>query len=304
MDTKQPYELLEEQYAIFTGSKHAVSCNSGTSALHLALLALGIKPGDEVIIPDFTMAAVAFAVSYCGAIPVFADVDRESYFILPSEVARLRTNKTRAIIAVHTYGRVGNIRSIIGAGGGLPVIEDACEAQGAVYKSEANITCYSFYRNKIIHAEEGGICTTDNKEYADKMRYYKNMAFNKAHDYFHEHIGYNYRMPNSQALQAIESLNLYKQNNEKRRNIEGWYDMLITPKKKKRDAVWFYDIEGDQSAVDRIPGARLPFKPLSSFPMYRKPVGKNSQYLSENLLLLPCNVELTQDDIRRIYTLL
>jgi dTDP-4-amino-4,6-dideoxygalactose transaminase len=258
------YKELEKKYAKFCGSKYAVSCNSGTSALHLALIAIGIKKGDEVIIPDFTMVACGYAVEYCGATPVFVDCD-DTLCMNWKLIEEKITPKTKAIMPVHIYGRLCNMKEIlrIAKKHKLKVIEDACEAQGAVYKSKADITCYSFYENKIIHAEEGGICTTDNKKYADDMADLKNMAFGKKHDYFHKRIGYNYRMPNSQAQMALESLKNYPEENKRRRKLEKQYAHLIS--KKKRDAVWVLD------TIYSLPNGydtRLFFKPLSSMPMW------------------------------------
>lgn len=215
------YQELEREYANFVGAKHAVTCNTGTAALHLALMAIGVSKGDEVIMPDFTMAACGFAVSYCGATPVFVDCD-DTMNIDVSLIEKKITKNTKAIMAVHIYGRLCNMKEIlrIARKYKLKVIEDACEAQGAVYMSKADITCYSFYENKIIHAEEGGICTTDNKKYADRMNYLKNMAFDKGHTYFHEDIGYNYRMPESQAKLALKSLKDYPKENKRRRKLE------------------------------------------------------------------------------------
>jgi len=251
------FKKLEYEYAKFVGSKYAVSCNSGTSALHLGLLSLGIGKGDEVICPDFTMAACGFAISYTGAKPVFVDCD-DTLCIDPNLIESKITKNTKAIMAVHIYGRLCRMDKIlkIAKKYHLKVIEDACEAQGAVYKSKADITCYSFYENKIIHAEEGGICTTDNKKYADRINYLKNMAFSPAHDYMHLEIGYNYRMPNSQAKLALKSLKDYPKENKRRREIEKkfyGYTWL--------DAVWVLpNIRGV--------GDRKFFKPLSTFPMY------------------------------------
>jgi len=255
--TMEPYKLLEKEYAKFTGAKYAVSCNSGTSALHLALLALGIGSGDEVIIPDFTMAACGFAVSYTGATPVFVDCD-DTLCIDPKLIEAKITAKTKAIMAVHIYGRLCNMKEImrIAKKHRLKVIEDACEAQGAVYKSKADITCYSFYENKIIHAEEGGIATTDNRKYAERMNYLKNMAFGTKHDYYHEEIGFNYRMPNSQAKLALKSLKNYPKENSRRRRIE-----REEYGKNWLDAVWVLPFPMDG-------GDRKFFKPLSTFPMY------------------------------------
>lgn len=257
----RPYERLEVEYSKFVGSKFAVSCNSGTSALHLALMAIGVKIGDEVIIPDFTMASCGFAVSYCGATPVFVDCD-DTLCMDTSLIEKKITPKTKAIMAVHIYGKLCNMKEIIRIAKkhSLKVVEDACEAQGAVYKSKADITCYSFYENKIIHAEEGGMATTDNKKYADRMNYLKNMAFGDKHDYFHEEIGYNYRMPNSQALLALKSLKDYPKENKRRRKLE-----LEYYGENKLDAVWVLPFLGEC-----IEGreCRPFFKPLSTFPMY------------------------------------
>lgn len=265
MVKKQYYKQLEEKYAKFTGSKFAVSCNSGTSALHLALLTLGIKAGDEIIIPDFTMAACGFAVSYCSAVPIFIDCDDTLNIDVSLIEARI-TKKTKAIMAVHIYGRLCDMKEIlrIAKKYNLKVIEDACESQGAVYKSKADITCYSFYENKIIHAEEGGMCTTDNKKYADRINYLKNMAFGDKHDYFHEEIGYNYRMANSQAKLALESLKNYPKENKRRRKVEKGFNDLIG-ERPYRDAVWVLDTL--RPLPKEVP-QRLFFKPLSSFPMW------------------------------------
>lgn len=260
------YQKLEKEYAKFVGSKYAVSCNSGTSALHLGLMALGIKTGDEVIIPDFTMAACGFAVSYCGATPVFVDCD-DTLCIDWKLIERKITKKTKAIMAVHIYGRLCNMKEILRLAKKhkLKVIEDACEAQGAVYKSKADITCYSFYENKIIHAEEGGIATTDNKKYADKMNYLKNMAFDKNHTYFHKDIGYNYRMANSQAKLALESLKNFH-NENLRRNLAA--NMFYGYGNHKLDAVWVLPYLKGHNIYKKQFETRKFFKPLSSFPMY------------------------------------
>lgn len=274
----QPYQQLEKAYAKFVGAKHAVSCNSGTSALHLAFLAIGLKPGEEVIMCDFAMAACAFAVSYCGAIPVFVDCD-DRLNIDVSLVQEKITKKTKAILAIHTYGRLCDMKTLrkIAGNNNLYLIEDACEAQGAVYKSKADITCYSFYENKIIHAEEGGICTTNNKLFLDKMNYYKNMCFDpKNHNYFHKDIGYNYRMPNSQAKLALESLHNYPEENKRRRNEEKILNVIIfNSPLPKRDAVWVYDYLGEPIKSIKLKDGtkcnietRPFFKPLSSFPCY------------------------------------
>lgn len=259
------YKEFEDKFAEYTKSKYAVSCNTGTSALHLGLLAFGIGKGDEVIIPDFTMSACAFAVSYTGATPVFIDCDdtlNMDWTLIEDKI----TKKTKAIMAVHIYGRLCNMKEIlrIAKKYKLKVIEDSSEAHGAVFNSKADITCYSLFKNKIIHAEEGGVCTTDSKKYADKMNYFKNMAFGNKHDYFHKDIGYNYRMPESQAKLALKSLKNVDKELARRRKLESKYKKTLK-ELGDRDVVWVYDYIGKPiKGLDTRPF----FKPLSSFPMY------------------------------------
>ena len=155
---------LEKEYAKFCGKKYAIAVNSGTSALHLALIAMGVKKDDEVIVPDFTMAACGFAVNYCGAKVVTVDC-KNDLTIDETLIEEKITKKTKAIMPVHIYGRLCNMKAInnIAKKHGLKVIEDACEAQGAD-TGHADITCYSLYKNKIIAGEEGGIVTTNSKK--------------------------------------------------------------------------------------------------------------------------------------------
>lgn len=299
----EAYQELEKKYADFVGSEYAVSCNSGTAALHLSLLALGVGPGDEVIVPDFTMAACAFAVSYTGARPVFADVSLLNYAVTADEIEKRITKKTKAIMVVHVYGRLAPMDDILRVARAykLPVIEDACEAQGAVFKSKADLTVYSFYGNKIIPAQEGGMITTNNRKLAKYAAYLKNMAFSPAHDYMHRHIGYNYRMPNAQADIALRSLDDYPLHKIMRREIEAEYSKKLPM--PQRDAVWFYEVPVKNKAaiLKKIPEARNCFKPLSSFPMYGGGKGrKNALALSKQLILLPVRTDMSLSRVREI----
>lgn len=260
------YKQLEKEYAKFTGSKYSVSCNSGTSALHLALKAVGIGEGDEVIVPEFTMIACAYAVSYCGATPVFVDcgddlnIDTE---LIESKI----TKRTKAIMPVHIYGKLCDMKAIlkIAKKYKLAVIEDACEAQGAVYKSKADITCYSFYKNKIIHAEEGGIATTDSKFLAERMNFLKNMAFTEEHNYIHPEIGFNYRMPDAEAKLALKSLKNYPKEKIRRQRLVDKFDEILG-QKSNMDANWVYPVWGH--SVSKNVNTRFFFKPMSMQPPY------------------------------------
>lgn len=260
------YKQLEKEYAEYVKSKYAVSCNSGTSALHLALMALSIGKGDEVIMPDFTMAACGFAVHYTGAKPVFVDCANDLNIDV-SLIEEKITKNTKAIMAVHIYGRLCNMTEIIRIAKkyNLYVIEDACEAQGAVFNSKADITCYSLFKNKIICAEEGGICTTNNKKWAERMDYLKNMAFGDKHDYFHKEIGYNYRLPEAEAKMALKSLRNVDKNLKKRRKLEKELQKKFVDIMPPRNVVWVFDYIGK---LPKEYDTRPFFKPLSSFPMW------------------------------------
>lgn len=299
----EPYKELEIKYANFAGTKYAVSCSSGTSGLHLSLLALGIGPGDEVILPDFTMAACGFAVAYTGATPVFVDCS-DNLCIDPGQIEAKITKRTRAIMVVDIYGRRADYKRITKTArrNNLWVIRDGCEAQGV--QAKADLTVYSFFKNKIINAEEGGIVCTDDKHLYERMQYLKCMAFGPEHDYYHKEIGFNYRIPNSQAKLALKSLKDYPKNNKKRRLIESWYDEYIPKSMRmpKRDAVWVYDIIHSRKnrLVESIPGARHFFKPLSTMPMWSRPVSSLALQFSQVGCYLPVHPKMTKKQVKMI----
>jgi perosamine synthetase len=294
------YKQLEKEYAKFIGKKYCVAVNSGTSALHLGLLALGIGKDDEVIVPDFTMVACGFAVSYCGAKVVTVDCD-DTLNIDVTKIEEKITNKTKAIMAVHIYGRLCDMKEInrIAKKYNLFVIEDACEVQGAKV-GNADVTCFSFYKNKIIHAEEGGAICTDDKRLYDKMQYLKNMAFSEDHDYFHTAIGYNYRIPETMARYTLQSLKKYPRNALNRRKVERLYDKHCKHLSLgKRDAVWVYDFlcKNPSEVVKNNPKARHFFKPLSTMPMWKQQVGENALFYSQNGAYYLVEPEMNEKDI-------
>jgi dTDP-4-amino-4,6-dideoxygalactose transaminase len=299
------YKTLEEEFAKFTGKHYAVAVNSGTAALHLSLVALGIGQGDEVIVPDFCMAAAAFAVSYTGATPVFVDCGLDLN-IDPLRIEAKITKKTKAIMPVHIYGRLCDMEKIneIANKYALAVVEDACEVHGAPV-GNADLTCFSFYRNKIVHAEEGGIIVTDDERLYNDMQDLKSMAFGKDHNYFHERIGFNYRMPDSQAKLALESLRKIGKNLAKRKQVEEWYNKYLPQEVQlpNREVVWVYDMMTTRAdeLVPKIPGARYVFKPMSTMPMYKnEPLNVMAKFFSENMMYLPVNPEMSESDVKKI----
>lgn len=213
---------FEEEFAKYCDCNYGVAACNGTVSLHLALAALGIKEGDEVIIPGFTMIASAFAVCYTGAIPVFVDADEYTWNIDVSKIEEKITPKTKAIMPVHIFGNPCNMKEIkrIADKYNLFIVEDAAEAHGATYDGKkvgsfSDIASFSFFANKNITTGEGGMIVTNSKEYYDKCRCLKNMAFplDRPRMYEHDFIGFNYRMSNIHAaigLAQVEKANEYR----------------------------------------------------------------------------------------------
>lgn len=210
-------EKAEKAWAEYCGVKYCSVVNNGTSALHLALMALGISPGDEVIVPALTFVSPAAVVKRMGAVPVFADCSEDSWCIDPEEVARLVTRKTRAVIAVDVLGHPANYTELnsICKKHGLFLIEDAAEAHGSTFKGKrvgsfGDIATFSFFANKTIGCGEGGAITTNNEELFRKCALLKNHGMDKAKPYWHDFVGDNFRMTNPTAailLGQIERAN-------------------------------------------------------------------------------------------------
>jgi perosamine synthetase len=206
-------ESFERRWAAYLGAKHAVATNSGTTALHLALVALGIGRGDEVIVPDFTMIAPVAAIFYTGATPVFVDCDPHTYTIDPALIAAAVTPRTRAILPVHIYGHSADMDPIlaIAAARRLHVIEDAAEAHGSTYKGAlcgtlGDVGCFSFYGNKIVTTGEGGMLVTDDDGLAALARHLKDMAHDPAQRFRHDRLGFSYRLSSLAAAFGLGQL--------------------------------------------------------------------------------------------------
>ena len=214
--------LFENKFAEYCGAKYGVAVCNGTVALHLALVALGIKKGDEVIIPNFTMIASAFAVCYTGAKPVFVDAEDQSWNINPEKLEEKITSRTKAIMPVSIFGHPCEMDTIneIAEDHNLKVIEDAAESHGAEYKGKktgnlADITGFSFYANKNLTTGEGGMVVTNDEQLYKKALYHKNLCFplDAPREYMHQDIGFNYRMSNLHAaigLAQVEKADIYR----------------------------------------------------------------------------------------------
>lgn len=251
-------ELFEKKFAKYIGKKYAVTTNSGTSALHLALLALDIKKGDEVILPALTIGSCYFAIWQTGAKAVPVDILPDTYNIDPALIEKKITNKTRAIMPVHLYGQACEMNKIlkIAKKYHLKVIEDAAEAHGASYKNKklgnfSNLSCFSFYANKIVTTGEGGAVLTNNKKIYEKMRDLKNLNFTKHKRFTHQGIGYKYEMSNLEAALGLASLEEIDENLLFKEKMASFYDQhlknipgIVIPQKKTntKSSYWMYAI--------------------------------------------------------------
>lgn len=290
-------EIFEEKFARFAGTKYAITTANGTTALHLALAALGIKGGDEVIVPDFTFVATANAVKYTGATVVCADIEKESLCIDPKSIEQAITGKTKAIIPVHLYGHPADMVEIleIARRHGLAVIEDAAEAHGAEVLGKrvgslGNCGVFSFYGNKIITSGEGGMITTDDAELDRRIRVLRDHAMSKEKRYWHDMLGFNYRMTNLQAALGVAQLERIDQLIERKREIFASYRQRLSADgrirmnqeaKWAKNVYWMVcaEVEGlDEGRRDDLMrrlkergiDSRPFFYPISDLPMYEK----------------------------------
>jgi len=213
---------FERQFARYCGVSHAVAVNNGTAALHAALLAAGIGPGDEVIVPAFTFYATASSVLMCGATPVFTDVDDRSFTIIPEEIEKRGTPRTKAVIGVHLFGLPFDVPAVqeICKRNNLVLIEDAAQAHGAVLNGKTvgsfgDLACFSFYATKNMITGEGGMVTTGDKGLADRLRLVINHG--QSEKYLHTCLGYNYRMTDMAAAIGLSQLTRIGEFNEQRR---------------------------------------------------------------------------------------
>ena len=323
-------ERFESTFADFCEARHAISCCNGTVALHLALLAVGLGAGDEVIVPTLTFVATANAVRYCGATPVFVDVDPESWTIDPSLIEQKITNRTRGIIVVHLYGQPSNLDPILDIANqhSLFVIEDAAEAHGAEYKGHkvgalSTVGMFSFYGNKAITTGEGGMITTNDDGLAAKLRLLRGQGMDPRRRYWHPVIGYNYRMTNVAAALGLAQVEKVDWHLERRAAVTNWYKKALSdlggiswqsePDWSKR-IYWMFSIVLDGEKYDRDEAmayladagieTRPLFHPIHLLPPYRNERDTASFPVAEQIsrrgLSLPTWAGLTRDDVNYV----
>lgn len=316
---------FERAFARFCRCSHAAATSNGTTALHLALAALGIGKGDEVIVPDLTYVATANSVAYTGAKPVLVDVSPDTWTIDPKKMKAAISPKTRAIIVVHLYGHPCDMDPIlkIARAKRLKVIEDAAEAHGAEYKGKrvgalGDVGCFSFYGNKVITTGEGGMVVTNDAALDARVRALCDHAMDPRRRYYHPEVGYNCRMTNMQAAVGCAQMKRISRFLSAKRKIARMYAkrlrdiegiVLPTEKDWAKNVYWLYTILVDDSfgstgsdlaanlATTGIDTRRV-FEPMHTLPMYatRKkfPV---SERIANTGLSLPSSPTLGKDDI-------
>lgn len=321
--------LFEENFAKFVGAKHAITVCNGTVALHLALLALDISEGDEVIVPTFTYIASVNAVRYCNATPIFVDSLPDSWQIDFNQIEKKINNKTKAIIVPHLYGSSAEMDEIckIARKNNIAIVEDAAEAFGTLYKEKhvgtfGDVSTFSFFGNKTITCGEGGMVVTDNDKINERIRNLKSQGLSKDKEYFHDVIGYNYRMTNVTAAIGFAQLEKANEIIAKKRHIADLYREELS-----NSAVKFYPefnhifnsywmcsvLFGDENkknnarAVLKENGieTRPLFYPAHVMPMYfsneKFPVAED---ISKRGINLPSWIGLTDDNIKTITKLI
>lgn len=246
-------DLFEKEYASYCGVKYGLCVSNGTVAIQLALEALGISNGDEVIVPDLTFAATINPIIHTNATPVLVDINTQNWCIEPSEIEKAITPKTRAIIPVHLYGQPCNMDAIMGIAEkhNLKVIEDASEAHGASFKGKkvggfGDISTFSFFGNKIITTGEGGICLTNSEELYEKMKILRDHGMDPNKKYWHKYVGYNFRMTNLQASIGCAQLERIETILENKKNIEIRYKEILS---KYRFIEWQQDLPNCSKVV-------------------------------------------------------
>jgi perosamine synthetase len=204
---------FEERWAAYCGMKYGVAMSNGTVALQAAVACLGLSPGDEVIMPTFTIVSCALAAVYNGCTPVLVDSDPDTWCMDPSRLEELITKNCRAIMPVHIYGHPVDMDPVIEVANrhGLTVIEDAAEAHGATYKGRrcgglGQLSCFSFYANKIITTGEGGMVLTNDERLAERLRSLRNLGFRSDRRFYHTELGHNFRLTNLQAAIGVAQL--------------------------------------------------------------------------------------------------
>lgn len=318
---------FEGAFATHLALPYAVAVSSGTAALHLALAALGVGPGDEVIVPDLTFVATANAVAYTGARVVLADVHPVTWTLDPASVERALSKRTRAIIAVHLYGNPADLDALarLAKRSGVALIEDAAEGIGATWHGRplggvGVISTFSFYGNKVLTTGEGGMVVTRSRRLDRLLRHLRDHGMSPRRRYYHDRLAFNYRMTALQAALGLGQLERLDAFLERRARIAGWYRAALAgldgasepvPLAPARAVCWLYTFQiaawtrrRRDAAMDALRrlgiDSRPLFVPMSRLPMYRRRSQPISDRLSVRGISLPTYTQLRRSDVQVI----
>lgn len=320
---------FEKKWADYCGMKYGIAVSNGTAALEVAMGCIDLKPGNEVIMPAFTIISCALAVIYNKGKPIFVDSEPRTFTIDASKIEEKISKKTRAIMPVHIYGHPCDMDPIIKLANkyDLVIIEDAAEAHGAEYKGKkcggfGDISCFSFYANKIITTGEGGMVLTNDKKYAEKAKSLRNLCFQERR-FYHEELGNNFRLTNIQAAIGLAQLERIDGLVEKKRWIGKTYNaklnnisslMLPVEELWAKNVYWMYGVVLKENAeinakefAKRLYNLGVETRPFF-LGMHRQPVLKemglvDSEYypvsdrISDKGLYLPSGLTLAEKDI-------
>jgi perosamine synthetase len=315
---------FESQFAAWCGSKYAVATSSGTTALHTALLAHGIGPGDEVITTSFSFIASANCILYVGARPVFVDIEPDYFMIDPAKVEALITPHTKAIIPVHLFGQAADMGPLseIAKKYNLAIIEDACQSHGAKYQGKDvgtwGTACYSFYPTKNMTTIEGGMITTNDAAVAERARLIRNHGSPKR--YLHESLGYNFRMTDLQAAIGLVQLPKLSGWNEQRKKNAGFLSkglanvIGISPPKVRDDCEHVFHqytirAEGRDAVLEKLAQKGIGVGVYYPLPIHQQPLYLKMGYdvhlpvteaAAQDVLSLPVHPALTQAELEEI----
>ncbi len=321
-------DRLETEFARFCQASHVLAVSNGTTALHMAFLALNIGPGDEVIVPGFGFMAAANVALHVGAKPVFAEVCASSWCILPAEIEKCLSPKTRAIVPIHTYGNVCDMDPIMEMAErkGVAVIEDAAEAIGSKYKGRmagtiASIGTYSFQATKTITTGEGGAAVTPHIELRDRMRLFRSHGMSSKR-YWHEVAGHNFRLTNMQAALGCAQLERIETIISERHRVYQTYAKLLddmegvvlqTIPGEVDPVVWALAVELDRTAfpqgrdavIDQLTQRGIETRPgfysANTMPhLYGEVRVPTCDHLGRQVLSLPSSPQLTDEEIEYV----
>lgn len=321
--------LLEEKFAEMVRAKHAIACYCGTHALHLATLALGLKPGDEVICTDQSYVATAQAVSYVGATCVFVDIDQDTLCIDPKHIEEAITDKTKAIMVVHFAGMAADMDAIVEIARkyNLRVIEDACQMVGGSYKGHpvgtiGDIGCFSFQGSKIAVGGEGGMFVTNDDSLYERAYHYGTFCRNDMIDYlWSDDVGYNYRISNITAALILAQVERIEELIAMKKQIYDWYHiymdgipqikLLNIPAHTQSNYAYTVGYLTDESKLsrdalikellDRNIHVRPGYPSMSALPNYeRKYAVEGSIRFWKHGLTFPTALNMVEDDVKRV----